>query len=252
MALDFSFASIETIMLATVRFAAFLFLAPPFSQRAIPGGVKAALSLGLGILVAPRLSHVPSQTAGGFIAGLVMQAVIGAALGFLVLLALAAVRAAGSMIDLFGGFQLASAYDPLSGGQAGPFARFYYLTAGVLLFASNAHHLVITGVVRTFDSLPLGVALPTGAMAQSVTSGVTNMLVAALQIAGPLMIALFVADVGLGLLTRVAPALNAFAIGFPLKILVTLTFGGFAFLALGAVIESLTGRSFSWMGGLIP
>jgi flagellar biosynthetic protein FliR len=243
---------IETTMFASVRFVAFLFIAPPFSQRAIPGTAKAGLALGLGLLVAPQLNHTPVASSGAFIGSIGMQAVIGAALGFLVLVAMAAIQAAGSIIDLFGGFQLASAYDPLSGNTAGPFSRFYYLTASVLLFASNGHHVVINGLVRTFDSLPLGVGLPTGAMAQSVTSAVTNLLIGALQVAGPLMICLFIADVGLGLLTRVAPQLNAFAIGFPLKILVTLTFGGFAFLALGAIIESITGRAFVSMGGLIP
>ncbi len=63
-------------------------------------------------------------------------------------------------------------------------------------------------------------------------AAVTGMFLAAVQIAGPLLVVLFLADVGLGLLTRVAPALNAFALGFPLKILLTLTLAGFVFLAL--------------------
>ena len=69
------------------------------------------------------------------------------------------------------------------------------------------------------------------------------MFVGALQIAGPLLVVLFLADVGLGLLTRVAPALNAFAMGFPLKILISLSLGAFAFLALPNVVRGLTGKS---------
>ena len=63
-------------------------------------------------------------------------------------------------------------------------------------------------------------------------AAVSGMFLAAVQIAGPLIVVLFLADVGLGLLTRVAPALNAFSLGFPLKILLTLTLAGFMFLAL--------------------
>ena len=74
-----------------------------------------------------------------------------------------------------------------------------------------------------------------------MVTGVTQMFLAAVQIAGPLLVVLFLADVGLGLLTRVAPALNAFALGFPLKILLTLMLGGCVFVALPRIV-SVPGR----------
>ena len=70
-------------------------------------------------------------------------------------------------------------------------------------------------------------------------SAVTQMFIAAVQIAGPLLVVLFLADAGLGLLTRVAPALNAFALGFPLKILLTLTLVSVVFVALPRVVSVL-------------
>jgi flagellar biosynthetic protein FliR len=76
-------------------------------------------------------------------------------------------------------------------------------------------------------------------MGSSVTTGLSQMFLASLQIAGPLVAVLFLTDVGLGLLTRVSPALNAFAMGFPLKILMTVTFAGFAYLAMPGVINDL-------------
>jgi flagellar biosynthetic protein FliR len=63
------------------------------------------------------------------------------------------------------------------------------------------------------------------------------------QIAGPLLIVLFLADAGLGLLTRVAPALNAFALGFPLKIGITVVLSSVVFVALPAIVSSLTGSA---------
>ena len=105
--------------------------------------------------------------------------------------------------------------------------------------------------MRTFDALPLGALVNPAALAELADHrAVGRCSSAALQIAGPLLVVLFLADVGLGLLTRVAPALNAFALGFPLKILLTLTFGAFAFLALPAVVEGLTGRSVEAMLGV--
>ena len=120
----------------------------------------------------------------------------------------------------------------------------------MLLFVSDGYQLVITGLVRTFDVLPLGMPLNLAAMAAVSGKGVTAMFLAALQVAGPLVVVLFLADVGLGLLTRVAPALNAFALGFPLKILLTLLLAGGAFLALPALVSSLTGNAMTALMGV--
>lgn len=241
--------TVEIIMLAGVRIAAFLVVAPPFSSRAVPGQVKAMLALGLGLAVSPRAARAPG--AGGsleagtasFLGDLLMQVLIGGALGFLVLLAFAAVQSAGNLIDLFGGFQLAAAFDPANMTNGAQFSRLYQMTAVVLLVASDAHQLVIGGLLRTFETLPLGAGLDLAKMGVAATEGLTQMFLAALQIAGPLIVVLFLADVGLGLLTRVAPALNAFALGFPLKILLTISLSVMAYLALPGVVEAVTGTA---------
>ncbi|MBB2924192.1 flagellar biosynthetic protein FliR [Cellulomonas cellasea] len=234
-------ATVETAMLASVRIAAFLVIAPPFAHRAIPGQVKAMLALGLALAVTPRLEAAGGAPAStpAFVGDLVVQVVIGGGLGFLVALVFSAVQSAGTLIDLFGGFQMAAAFDPMQMTSGAQFARLYQLTALVLLFVTNGYQMVLAGLVRTFDALPLGATLDLGAMAGSVTEGLTQMFLASLQIAGPLVVILFLTDVGLGLLTRVSPALNAFALGFPLKILMTVTFAGFAYLAMPGQIEGL-------------
>jgi flagellar biosynthetic protein FliR len=70
------------------------------------------------------------------------------------------------------------------------------------------------------------------------------------QIAGPLLVVLFLADAGLGLLTRVAPALNAFALGFPLKILLTVSLAAVVFVAMPSVVSSLTGEAVGLLTGV--
>ncbi len=256
MGLSIPLATLEVMMLAGVRIAAFLVIAPPFSHRAIPGRVKAMLAVGLGLLVTPRAAAsaaegIGTSVASGtavFIGDLLLQVLIGASLGFLVAMVFAAVQSAGNLIDLFGGFALAAAFDPMSMSNGAQFSRLYTMTATVLLFASNAHHMVIAGLVRTFDALPLGVGLNLAAMGQAVAGGITDLFVAALQVAGPLIVVLFLADVSLGLLTRVAPALNAFALGFPLKILLTITLSATAYLALPQVISALTETAVTSVG----
>jgi len=245
-------AQVETVMLASVRFAAFLVIAPPFSHRAIPAQVKVMLALGLALAVAPRLEPLADEGTTTFVAALVTQALTGAALGFVVMMVFSAVQSAGGLVDMFGGFQVAAGYDPLGMTSGAVFQRFYQLLALVLLFVTDGHLVVVAGLVRTFDAVPLDGTVDTARLAQTLSDGLGQMFVAALQIAGPMLVVLFLADVGLGLLTRVAPALNAFALGFPLKVMLTLLMAGFAVVGLPHVIEGLTGHSVAELLGVVP
>ncbi len=241
-------ARLEGTMLAGVRLVAFFVIAPPFSYRAFPATVKVVLGIGLAIGVAPRVTagYAPADT-GAFVVALVTQLVVGLALGFLVAVVFAAVQSAGALIDLFGGFTLAAAFDPQSQVQGAQFTRLFQMTALALLFASGGYQLIVAGLVRSFDAVPLvGADGTPGGFALRGFSGVlvhalTQMFLATLQIAGPLVVVLFLADVGLGLLTRVAPALNAFQMGFPIKIGLTVLFAGALVMALPSVVSSLTG-----------
>jgi len=83
-----------------------------------------------------------------------------------------------------------------------------------------------------------------------LTDVVGELLLASVQIAGPLALVLFLADVGLGLVTRVAPALNAFALGFPLKILLTLGLAGIVFATLPGIVGGLADDAFGFLVGV--
>lgn len=251
MTIPLDFHWIEAVMLASVRMAAFIVIAPPFSYRAFPGNVKAMLAVGLGVAVSPRVvPRYVSSTDAAFFGALVMEILVGAALGFLVYLAFSAVEAAGTLIDTFGGFQLAQGFDPQMLTNGAQFSRFFTITALALLMSSDAYQLILGGLFRSFDAVPLGAGINLGASSAAIVSGVTQMFIAAVQIAGPLVIVLFLADAGLGLLTRVAPALNAFALGFPLKILLTLSLAGLVFTALPAIVASFTSQAVNALMGV--
>lgn len=242
---------IEAVMLASVRMTAFIVIAPPFSYRAIPARIKAMLGLGLGVAVAPRV--VPgyqSLDTAGFFGALVVELLVGATLGFLVFLVFSAVQSAGNLIDMFGGFQMAQGFDPGSQINGAQFSRLFHMIALALLFTSGGYQLIIGGLVRSYDALPLGGGMNLADPAQLMVTGLSQMFLSAVQIAGPLIVVLFLADAGLGLLTRVAPALNAFAMGFPLKVLLTLSLGGLVIAALPDVVGSLTDDALRMMSGV--
>ena len=242
---------IEAVMLAGVRMVTFLFIAPPFSSNAFPARIKAMLGIGLALAVSPQVTkgYVSLDTAG-FFGALVLEIIVGAVLGFLVMLVFSAVQSAGSLIDMFGGFQLAQGFDPQSMVNGAQFARLFHVTALALLFASGGYQLIIGGLARSFTALPLGGGIDLASSAEVMVTGVTDMFLAAVQIAGPLLVVLFLADAGLGLLTRVAPALNAFALGFPLKILLTVLLAAVVFVALPSIVSSLTGQAVGLVTGV--
>lgn len=243
---------LEATMLAAVRVTAFIVIAPPFSHGSVPMRIRAAMGAGLALVVAPRAvaDYVPLDT-GGFIAALLLEILAGAALGFLVMLLFAAVQSAGGLIDLFGGFQLAMAFDPGSQINGAQFTRLFHFAAIALLVASDGYQLILAGLFRSFDALPLGAEISLAALAENAVSGFTEMFMAAVQIAGPLLVVLFLADAGLGLLTRVAPALNAFSLGFPLKIFLTLTLAGTVFVVLPAAVSTLVQSALRSFSGVI-
>lgn len=226
-------------VLVLVRAIAWIIVAPPFSMRAIPIQVKLGLAAALALATGPGLAmdSVPLETVP-LIGATLTQVAIGLVLGFLTMMLISAVQAAGEMIDLFGGFSISSAFNPLSDSSAGVFGRFYYLLALTLLFAINGHLLLVRGFLTSFKAVPLdGVALNDLSAIFIDTLG--QFVLAAVEIAAPLLAVLFLAEIGLGLLSRAAPQMNVFALGFSLKILVALGLAAIAIPVLPGAVTSL-------------
>lgn len=245
-------ADLQPIALAAMRITAFLVMAPPFNHGAVSGQVKAMLGVWLAVLLGPGATAPASLDAADFMIQMVTEAFVGAGMGMLVRIVVAAINTAGRFIDITGGFEMASSFDPMSFTQGGPFGRFYSLLATVLLFVSDGYQIMIQGLVRSFSSVPLGVGLDISVLADQIVVRLGDMFVAALQIAGPLMAVLFLVDVGFGLLSRAAPALNAFALGFPMKIFTSLMLGATLLVALPAAVSSITKSALDGLVAVLP
>ncbi|GAA0950371.1 flagellar biosynthetic protein FliR [Virgisporangium aurantiacum] len=233
------------VLLASVRALAWLIAVPPFNSRLVPARVKAIVSVAIALPLAPMLvdSAPPTSDTGRFLGAILEQVVVGASLGFVTALFFAAVQAAGSMIDLFGGFSVAFAFDPFANSGTAVFGRFYNILATALLFATDGYAMIVRGFATSYRTLPIGGVFSWEGLARLLTTGVDQMFLAALQIAGPLVAVLFCTDVALGLLTRVAPGLNVFSLAFPLKIALTLTVAGTALVLLPHAFTGLIDRA---------
>jgi flagellar biosynthetic protein FliR len=248
-------ATLVALLLGTARSTGFVLLAPPFNSSAIPIPAKGAMALALSVVATHRITaSVPASPGTGYLlTTTVTEVAIGAALGFIVQLFFTGVQMAGQLLDTTGGFTLQPAYDPLSLNTTGPVGKLQFQLASTLLFTSGGHLLVVRGFITSYTGLPLGAALPTGRLSSVLIAAFSQMFLAALQIAGPMVAVLLLADVALALLNRAAPALNVFQLGAPLKILLTLVLLGVSFpllpSALNTLIETGTRAMVALKGG---
>jgi flagellar biosynthetic protein FliR len=231
---------VSGFLLAMIRATAWVFVCPPFGTRQIPTMVKVGLAGALTIGLGPQLTElaVPLE-AGPLLGAAALQVFAGIALGFVGVLLFSAFQAAGSFIDLFGGLGMAQLYDPMSQQMSSVFGRFYQLLATVLLFAIDGHLLLIRGFLTSFEASPTGVP-GAGDMAGGLTASLGMFFVAALEIAAPLLAALFLADVALGLLSRAAPDLQVYLLGLPGKVLLTLSLVGITLPLLPGAVSSIS------------
>jgi flagellar biosynthetic protein FliR len=240
MDLEVPAVTLAALLLGTARAAGFVLLSPPFNSRSIPAPVKGALALALSVALLTRIApELPEPTAGFLVVAAVTEVVIGAALGFVVQVLFAAVQYAGDLIDVTGGFSLQPAYDPLSMTTSSSVGRLHYLLATTLLFTSGGHLVIVRGFATSYEGLPVGGSVPTEQLAQVLLTAFSMMFLAALQIAGPMVAVLLLADVALALLSRAAPALNIFSFGFPVKIMLTLALLGLTFPLLPPALDAL-------------
>ncbi len=233
-------ASLLAFLLASVRVVAWLAVVPPFSSRAIPAMAKVVLALGLSLAMAPTLAGqtLPASTPELLFTVLV-QVGVGLAMGFITMLLFTAVAAAGALVDVFGGFALATAFDPLSMNVNTVFGKFHQLLATTLLVVSGGHLLVIGGLLSTFRYLPLTGVPDVSGWPDVLVTAFSMFFMTAVQIALPMIAVLFVADLGLALLTKVAPQMNALNVMLPAKIGLVLLLIGLSFPMLPEVTSRL-------------
>ncbi|WP_168122239.1 flagellar biosynthetic protein FliR [Paenibacillus sp. HB172176] len=214
-------------LLIFCRITSFFVVAPVFSSRGVPNTFKIGLGFFLTFII--FLSYGFQQTIvidASYLLMIIREILIGVLIGFVVYLFFAIVQTAGAFMDMQIGFAMANVVDPLSGVSAPLLGNFKYMLMIVVFLMMNGHHFLLTGLMDSYQWMPLDNAL----FSRMLEGGITDMLVRifsntfllAVQIASPLVVAMFLTDLGLGFLTKTAPQFNVFVIGIPLKIIVGL------------------------------
>jgi len=244
MQIDVNATWLLAFLLATVRAAAWLAVVPPFSSvGSVPRVAVVGIAAGFGILSEPLLAAhgVPTDTAG-VIGSLVLQVVIGVALGFSVQILISTIASAGGFIDLFGGVNPPPSEDPLSQSQIPLFGQLYEQVAIVCLFVSNGELYLVRGFELSF-SVAGPSAADGGRLAGVLVGDLATFFTASLEIAAPIVVILFVVQIALALVAKAAPQLNAWWLGMPLQILLSLVLAAFAIRVVPAYLSDLVNRS---------
>jgi flagellar biosynthetic protein FliR len=202
------------------RILGLIMVAPVFGHRAVPARVKIGLGIFIALIIAPTLPPMPDVGLGSWhgLLILVQQLLIGVAIGFIMRVVFAAVEAAGEIVGLQMGLGFASFFDPQSAGQTLVIARFFNMLALLVFLAVNAHLLLIGVMVDSFQSLPISPQPLSAAGFYNVAAFGSTVFAVGLQLALPLIAILLMTNLSLGILTRSAPQLNIFAIGFPITL----------------------------------
>jgi len=126
-------------------------------------------------------------------------------------------------MDLQVGFSIVNVINPLTSQNVSILGEFQLALGSLIYLASNAHHMLFEGLAGSFNLVPLPYATIQPLLETDVMTFFAHAFYMVFQIAGPIGIALFLTNVGLALMARVAPQLNVFAVGFPLQIMIGLT-----------------------------
>lgn len=197
--------------------------APVFSSKAVPVRARIALAFFVALAAQPSLDGQPLVSIndpGAF--GAVMQQVgVGLAIGFTIRVVFAAVELAGEVVGFQMGLGFASFFDPSMGGQSSAVARFFGQMATFMFVVMGGHVMVLMAVITSFTAFPVDQNFLEALKQMKIYDLGTDLFASGLWMSLPMVGMLMFANLALGIVSRVAPQMNIYAIGFP----ITLTVG---------------------------
>ncbi len=196
--------------------------APIFSSRQVPARWRAALALIITWLVMPILPPAPVVETFSHEALLiaVQQITIGVLIGFILQLVFASLVFAGQVMAYSMGLGFASMMDPQNGVQVPVISQFYLILVTLLFLVLNGHLILIEVVVDSFSTMPVAVDGLSRNTLWDLVIWAGRVFSGGLLMALPVVTALLVANLGMGIITRAAPQLNIFAVGFPMTMMI--------------------------------
>ncbi|HVJ49554.1 flagellar biosynthetic protein FliR [Desulfitobacterium sp.] len=241
--------NVSLFLLIVSRWAGMIMLAPVFGARGVPGMVKLGLAVSLSIIVYPLIQASGPQIPNELLlygALVIKEVLVGLVIGFVIYAITAILEGAGQLIDFQMGFTMGNMIDPVYGMQSPMMGNFQLVLATMLLLATNSHHYLIAAMVKSYSYIPVNpTALPQGL--DFFVNLVTAVFSLSIQLSLPVVGALLIADIGVGLLSRAVPQLNIFTVVFPVKIILGFVILFLAVPFFGVSVSHLFNTSMTWV-----
>jgi len=205
---------------------------PVFGGRRLPARIKIVAVLAITMVCLPVLQITPPPVPeDAFTLGLlvVREMLIGLTLAFITQIIFAAVELSGQIIGLQMGFSISSVIDPSMGNQMQIMSVMQSLLATLFFLSLNIHHVFIRAIVDSFAVIPLGSWKMSEALLHFLVKATTDVFILGIRLAAPVMVALLLTTVVLGIMARAFPQMNVFMVSFPLNI-------GLGFMVLGMTL----------------
>jgi flagellar biosynthetic protein FliR len=234
-------------ILVLARISPMFILAPIFSSKSIPARAKGVAAVGLAVGMSPIAMNGGQVPTGIWPLGelIVKEALVGLAFAFALAVVMAALSIAGNFLDTLVGFTFGATVDPITGNSSPVLSQLYGLIGVMIFIAIGGDGWMIHGLAKTYDLVPL-LAFPSlGALVGGANAAFTGIFVSALQIAAPVLIAVTITDAAFGIVSRVAPQMNVFAVGLPAKIIVALMIMGASLPFVGGFLADSLKQSIS-------
>ncbi|MCG8098644.1 MAG: flagellar biosynthetic protein FliR, partial [Candidatus Thiodiazotropha taylori] len=214
-------AMIATYFWPMVRISAMLLAAPLFSSRQVPARFRLVLMMMIAFLVAPTLPEMPPADVLSHSGMIIMlqQLLIGIMMGFILQMVFGALVFGGQVIAYSMGLGFASMVDPANGVQVPVVSQFYLILATLLFLVFNGHLHAIELVADSFVTMPVAMdGISRNGLLDLVAWG-SRLFAGGMIIALPIVGAMLMVNMGMGVVMRAAPQLNFFSVGFPITML---------------------------------
>ncbi len=222
---QFLVSGVFAFMIVFMRFGTAVMIMPGIGDSFVPGNVRLMFALGFTLVLTPVVQPFvpyPIPAFGAMISLLTVELITGLFIGTISRILMMAMDTAGMFISLASGISNAQVFNPALAVQGSIFGAFLSVAGVTVLFATNLHHLVLHGLVESYQMFPIGGIPDTGSMAELVTRAVSASFLTGFQIAMPFIVISLVLYVGMGVLSRLMPQIQVFMIAIPLQIMLAL------------------------------
>ncbi|WP_066067223.1 flagellar biosynthetic protein FliR [Neobacillus soli] len=213
---------IPLFLLILVRISCFFITVPVFMTKTIPAPFKIGLAFFLAVIVTMSTDKSGIQAfSAEYIILIIKESLVGLGLGFIASILFYAIQLAGTFIDLQSGFAMGAVFDPQSGTNVNLTGRLKNVLATLFLFSLDGHHLLIRGVLESYQWIHVEALVPAmldGRISTLLLETFKHSFVIAFLLAAPIVFTLFLVDLVLGIIGKTSPQINLMVVGFSLKI----------------------------------